>query len=169
MKRLWVRMAMIFGGLWSSQYGQADDGTWRSALRHVSNETLADAIGRVALSNFEFPPNLPKFLAICARSAGLPDSQSAYADAAMSRWSHPIVYEAARRVGVFEIRTRPERDMRPAWTEAFGLVCAEWMSGKRFESPTSVAIEKLAPKPCSAAGANKFLAAARFALGVTGV
>ena len=136
MKNFWLRMTKLFGSRWSSQFGDCDDGTWASALRGVTTPVLADAIGRIAMSGREFPPSLPEFLAICARAAGLPDAADAYADACHSRWSHPVVYEAARRIGVHELRTRAERDMLPKWREQFGAVCAQWMRGDRWESPT---------------------------------
>ena len=143
-------MTKLFGSRWSSQFGDCDDGTWASALRGVSTPVLADAIGRVAMSGSEFPPSLPEFLAICGRAAGLPDTATAYADACHRRWSHPVVYEAARRVGVHELRTRAERDMLPRWRENYGAVCAAWMRGERWESPVAQSLPTRVRRPVSA-------------------
>lgn len=165
MANLWIRFGKQFGGRWTSQYGDCDDGTWEAALRNVSNETLGQAMGRVALSAAEFPPTLPQFIAICARAMGLPDVAKAYADACHSKWSHAVVYEAAKLTGVFELRNRSERDMMPRFREQFGAVCAAWMAGERFEPPVMGRIEKHKPVPCPRDVAMAAMQKARTSLG----
>jgi hypothetical protein len=135
MASLWLRFGKLFGSRWSSQYGDCDDGTWASVLRGVDSITLSDAVGRVAMGGSGFPPNLPEFLAICARAAGLPDSSSAYVAACHASWTHSVIYETARRVGLHELRTKSERDILPRWREHYGAACAAWMSGERWETP----------------------------------
>lgn len=158
-------MQKLFGGRWSSQYGDCDDGAWRSALAGVSSQTLGKAIGMVAMSGSEFPPTLPEFLSICGRAAGLPDCTKAYRDAAHRRWSHAVVYEAARRVGVHEVVTHRERDILPKWREAYGMVCAEWMAGSRWQQPESARIDSPVPRPTSREDALRHLANIRARLG----
>lgn len=167
MANLWIRMTKLFGGRWASQYGDCDDGTWRAALAGVASDTLGKAIGLVAASGREFPPSLPEFLAICARACGLPDCATAYRDAAHRRWTHAVVYETARRIGVHEVTTLRERDILPAFREAFGIVCAEWMSGTRWQSPAAPAqrIARPVPRPTSREDAMRHLASIRAQLG----
>lgn len=165
MANLWLRMGKQFGARWTSQYGDCDDGTWAAALRGVDTPTLGNALGRVALGGSEFPPSLPEFLAICGRACGLPDAGSAYADACHNRWRHPVVYEAARRVGIYELRTRAERDMLPKWREHFGSVCAAWMAGERYTMPEALRITRQKSVPSTPESAATHIAELRRTLG----
>lgn len=68
---LWRRMTQIFGGQWTSQFGESDHAdTWLRALSDFSPEDLS--VGLNACVNMKpdedgnlFPPNLPKFRAMC--------------------------------------------------------------------------------------------------------
>lgn len=166
MANLWLRLGKQFGSRWTSQYGDCDDGTWAAALRGVDTSILGNALGRVALSGTEFPPSLPEFLAICGRACGLPDAGSAYASACHNRWSHAVVFEAAKRVGIYELRTRAERDMLPKWREHYGAICAAWMAGERFAVPESLRITRQKSVPSSRDSAAAHLAAIRQAMGL---
>lgn len=126
---------------------------------------MGKALGRVALGGGEFPPSLPEFLMFCARAAGLPDRATAYAHACHSRWSHPVVYAAAKRVGLFELRHRSERELKPLWNEHYGAVCAEWLAGARFEAPEAKAIERKSFVPASRETALKHLSEMKAMLG----
>lgn len=165
MARLWLQFIDMFGSRWVGQYGDCDNGTWANALSCVSDQAMSDAFGRVALSGTEFPPSLPEFLAICARSSGLPDAGTAYTDACHHRWSHQVIYETAKRVGLFELRTRQERDMMPKFREHYGAVCASWMRGERFEVPKTERLEKQATPPCRPEVGMSHLAKMRMMLG----
>lgn len=166
MANLWIRLTKQFGARWASQYGDCDDGTWASALRGVDSQTLGQALGRVALSGSEFPPSLPEFLAICGRASGLPDAGTAYANACHNRWSHAVVYEAAKRVGIYELRTRAERDMMPKFREHYGAVCAAWMAGERFSVPGALRVTRQKPAACRPEVAAAHMAKLRQALGL---
>lgn len=169
MAALWLRMTSMFGGRWTSQYGDRDDGTWAAALSAVASAVLGDALGRVAAAGGDFPPTLGGFLAICARAYGLPDPVAAYRDAAHLRWTHIAVYETARRVGIFELRNRSEREMLPVWREEYGLVCQQAMAGANFQPPKTAQIEESKARPACTEPAQPVeihMATMRRALGV---
>lgn len=165
MARLWLKFAKMFGTAWSTQYGAADDGTWGKALCFVTNDAMGDAVERITREGGKFPPSLPEFAALCAKCMGLPDAGNAYLDACHSRWTHATVYETAKRVGIFELKNRTEKEMLPRFREVFGTVCAEWMAGNKFEPPVTGRIEKQPAAPCSPAVALSAIAEARAALG----
>jgi hypothetical protein len=66
----------------------------------------------------------------------------------VSNWSHPAVYEAAKRIGTFEVRTWPESKSRPLFERAYRAVCDEVLAGAVFEVPKRAAIAH-APRPAS--------------------
>lgn len=59
----------MFGHTWASQYGESSDGlagdTWAAALAGVTPEQLACGLRAVLRLGDEFPPNAPRFLALC--------------------------------------------------------------------------------------------------------
>lgn len=92
----------------------------------------------------EWPPSPAEFAALChptAAELGLPDLDTAYRRACMSSWTHPAIYEAAKRIGTFEIRSMPESKSRPLFERAYKAVCAEVLAGATFEVPKRKALE----------------------------
>lgn len=117
---------------------------WMHDLRAlaVTDQLLTKGLHKSA--TLSWPPSPAEFAALChptEAELGLPDIDTAYRNASVSRWSHPVVYEAARRVGTFEIRNWSESKGRPLFERAFKTVCAEWMAGARFEAPRRQALE----------------------------
>lgn len=129
---------------------------WRYDLRRlgVSDATLRIGLGRSV--DREWPPSPAEFAALCAPDDGLPDVDTAYRRAAVFHWSHPVIYETAKRFGVFELRTLPEHKSRSGFEREYKRVCAEWRSGTRFEIPKRPALEQK-PKPCNPAIAKAHL------------
>jgi hypothetical protein len=58
-------MQRIYGYRWSSQYGEADDGTWSAGLREFSETEIFVAIQACVDSTEKWPPGLPEFRALC--------------------------------------------------------------------------------------------------------
>ena len=166
MAKLWVKFARSFGGRWSSQYGASDNGTWGLALCFVTDAAIDEAVERVIRNGGGFPPTLPEFVAMCAKAMGLPDAGTAYLDACHSRWTHDTVYETAKRVGLFELMHRSEKEMLPRFKEVFGTVCAEWMADNtKFGQPKVAKIAVIPKADYSPDVAMSALAQARSALG----
>jgi len=69
MRRIWQRMAEVYGHRWTSAYGD-DAGTgagvtWAKGLAGVSLEQIADGINAALVSADGWPPTLPEFRAQC--------------------------------------------------------------------------------------------------------
>lgn len=102
----------------------------------VTDELLTRGLHKSAA--LEWPPSPAEFAALChptPADLGLPDTDTAYRHACVSHWSHPAVYEAAKRIGTFEIRSWPESKSRPLFERAYRNVCSEVMAGATFETP----------------------------------
>lgn len=134
-KRFWFRMTELYGSAWSAQVGDEPTALWSDFLASVSPKVIGQAIALAARSGSKFPPHLPEFATLCQQVAGYPPADQAYRDAANHHWKHPVVYETARRIGLYEIRRASERDILPAWRSEYAQVCAEAMAGASFEPP----------------------------------
>lgn len=69
MRRLWQRMAEIYGHRWTSAYGDdagASAGqTWARGLSGLAPAQIASGLDSVLASADEWPPTLPQFRAMC--------------------------------------------------------------------------------------------------------
>ncbi len=139
-KRFWFRMTELYGSAWSAQVGDEPTALWSDFLASVSPKVIGQAIALAARSGSKFPPHLPEFATLCQQVAGYPPADQAYRDAANHRWQHAVVYETARRLGLYEIRRASERDILPAWRAEYSKVCAEAMAGASFEPPAVPAL-----------------------------
>lgn len=69
MRRLWQRMAEIYGHRWTSAYGE-DAGagagrTWAKGLAGLTGSHIAVGVESALMSADEWPPTLPAFRAMC--------------------------------------------------------------------------------------------------------
>lgn len=101
---LWRRMARFYGHRWTSNYGEADDGTWRRGLQGCTPLQFACALERILVGNAyrEWPPTLPQFRDLAlGRDPSTPrtylGSQATEAQKVASRKMLPIF--GARRMG----------------------------------------------------------------------
>lgn len=140
-------MTELYGPLWIDRYGDHDAGSWGKTLANVPDEDIGGALAMLRSIGKPFPPTLPEFIALCLRTMCVPDALEAYQCAAHLNWKHPVVYETARRVGVVEVRSRTEREIRSRFEQIHAMVCAEWLDGARFTAPTAKGVEHKAPAP----------------------
>ena len=178
MQDFWQSMSRRFGASrWTGQHGEADDGSWHAALEPFSDQVLANAIDRVIVAGGTFLPDLRELVAICLRICGLPDPVLAYHAAAQSRWSkHPVIYETARRIGMYRIRHGTEAQTLPEWREKFGEVCIEFLRGSapwiererqiRLARKTALEDQRKNSNRSTAESAAKHIANIRSLLGV---
>lgn len=149
-----------FSRRWGHRFPLLADEAARSLWKRDLNQLgVTDAMlqtGLKASTDLDWPPSPAEFAKLCQASDGLPDVDTAYRRAVVAHWSHPVVYEAASRVGVFELRNWPESKSRPAYERAYKQVCTEWRAGTRFETPKRPAIEQK-PKQCDPAIAKAHL------------
>lgn len=148
----WEAMVTLFGTRWIAKHGDTPSPEWQRMLSRYAAENpkaIAARIARQLKPNGRgevWPPEMVDVVAMCQPSAeecGLPSADRAYRDASHHRWGrHPVIYETARRVGVYEVRT--DARSRPDFEREYEKVCAEWMAGRRFEVPQ---VERLERKP----------------------
>jgi hypothetical protein len=63
-------MTAIYGHRWTSQHGEADDGTWRKGLADVDPNTVGQALRRLIDRHEGWPPTLPEFRMMCRYAGG---------------------------------------------------------------------------------------------------
>lgn len=63
--KLWIKMVRIYGHRWRSSFGDADDGTWLTGLKHLTPEQLATGLSDCIVKGGEWPPSLPEFRSMC--------------------------------------------------------------------------------------------------------
>lgn len=106
MRRIWQRMAEIYGHRWTSAFGddagQGAGVTWAKGLAGLSLDQIARGIEAVVLSADGWPPPLPEFRALCLGIPTLTAAKLAINDAtnAFSRlmWM---------RMDKYQMRTAP--------------------------------------------------------------
>lgn len=90
------------------------------------------------------PNNAKEFLALARNStvSNYPDIHQAYRDAANCNYSsHEVLYETARRVGFYDIRTKSESVTYKRWQAHYPVVCSEHEQGMVFTLPVGQQIE----------------------------
>src|SRR4030065_2875387 len=70
MRRVWERMARMYGHRWTSNYGVEDDGTWRKGLAGLTREQIGAGLVKClerkpAPGEEDWPPTLNEFRAMC--------------------------------------------------------------------------------------------------------
>ena len=145
--------------------GAARD-VWRTDLLALGvNDTLLK-VGLFQSARLAWPPSPAEFAALCWPD-DLPDVDTAYRRACVSHWSPAVVYEAARRVGTFELGNWPESRSRPLFERVYAAVCAEWLAGQRFKVPKRAALPVHKPKKASAETARAEIEKIRRLLGMS--
>lgn len=66
MWELWQRMGEMFGNKWSSQQGESPNDTWVRGCAGLSEAQLAHGLSTTLRENYDWPPSLPSFRAMCA-------------------------------------------------------------------------------------------------------
>lgn len=92
--------------------------------------------------SLEWCPSSPAdFVALVRNNSSYPDIRQAYKEAANQQYNHEVVYEAARRVGFWEMRSQPESVTYKAWQSVYPKVCEEHRGGASFKVNKSHRIE----------------------------
>ena len=121
-KKLFKELALIFGNPWTSQFDSDDVfeshiRLWQEGLSKRSGREVALGLAKCkskppGLNGKVWPPNLPEFNSMCdpaPEDAGLPSTREAFLFACGRNWVNPAIYDAAVRVGIFELRNWPEQ------------------------------------------------------------
>lgn len=95
--------------------------------------------------DLDFPPNNAKeFLALVRKpiEQNYPNIRQAYMNSANGEYPHAVIYETAKRVGFWELKTKSENITWKAWQEIYPKVCQEHANGADFTIPVSNQIEQ---------------------------
>lgn len=171
----WSAMSKLLGDRWVLKHGAAPSREWRRLLARYATGTPGELAARIVKQlqpngrGEVWPPEMADVIAMARprpEDFGLPTVSEAYRDATHGRWSrHPVVYEAARRVGTFELRNQPEQRSRQAFEREYSEVCGEWMAGSRFEIPQAPRLERKAPAKAREEVAREHIARMRQVVG----
>ena len=88
----------------------------------------------------EWPPSSARDLLALAsvNNQCYPDIHQAYIDAAVNqKYSHAVVYETARRVGFWDIKSKSKMVTYKRWQQLYPKVCYEHTTGTDFAMPQS--------------------------------
>ena len=93
----------------------------------------------------EWPPTAPAdFLALgrTETASNYPEIKDAYNRAANGKFKkHAVIYETAKRVGFWELKTQPESISYKSWQKHYVEVCEEHSSGADFKVPETHRVE----------------------------
>lgn len=97
-----------------------------------------------AVKNQKYPTERAfEFIQLCKSLAGndYPDIRQAYVDAANLKYEHEVVYESAKRVGFWDMKSQGEHITYKRWQEHYPIVCSEHQQGAKFTIPVSHQVE----------------------------
>lgn len=70
-----------------------------------------------------------------------PNIEQAYKQATQGKYKHEVIFETAKRVGEWELKTQPEYISYKAWQQHYPIVCEEHSRGANFKVPESHQVE----------------------------
>lgn len=141
--RLFMRFAAIFGRRWSSTYPNVKSvelakREWNGSISQLTMEELKRGVDYCKL-HCEWPPALAEFLRYCREDSTLPSVNQAFLEACHSAsdhsWSHPVVYHAAKDIGLYNLRTQPEKQTKPQFERAYDVFRHRFMAGETLDVP----------------------------------
>lgn len=124
-------MGGLFGHAWASQYGEAPDGvagdTWAAALADVTPERLAVGLRATLWLGKEFPPNAPRFLALCFGVPTFAAVRYELRNGEVPRTGFGIL--CWRFVDAYALRRADQREADRIVRDAYELASAHVMAG----------------------------------------
>ncbi|OEH66785.1 MAG: hypothetical protein BAX61_13350 [Psychrobacter sp. B29-1] len=98
-----------------------------------------------AVKNQKYPiERAYEFIQLCQQSAlnDYPEIRDAYTRAANLKYKkHEVIYETAKRVGFWNLKTQPESISYKSWQKHYPEVCKEHSEGADFKVPESHQVE----------------------------
>ncbi|MET3998611.1 replication protein P [Marinobacterium sp. MBR-109] len=152
---IFARFMAIYGHKFKSCFETEDElriakREWALSLRGYGESELVAAVNRCK-ETLAWMPTISEFLALLREISGdhgLPGMRDAYIEACMHAehplehpWSHPAVYHAGRETGWFRLRSEEERQVLPAFSYQYDVMCRRVREGESLEQPVPVAIE----------------------------
>jgi len=152
LRRLWERMAAIYGHKWTSTYGDAcEDGkgdltlpgdTWRKGLAGIPEPSIAAGLSACIAAADPWPPTLPQFRAMCLGIPSFAVLRSEIA-AGESNWT-PFARLAWSFIRSFDYKLAPIDKAARMLREAYEQAREHVMRGGALPEPPAGLIE--APK-----------------------
>ncbi len=160
--QLSIELAVSISKAMQAMYGDSFNRKWANVIEtkdglKPENFTSALQFGLAGLTKKQvahglhvmrdkpFAPTIPEFKSWClSGSAGkFLDVEIAYLNAANEKYTDAATYEAARRTGFFEIRSRAESATKPVFKKHYEAVCAALIDNPNaFKMPESKRIEQ---------------------------
>ena len=139
-RRIWQRMAEIYGHRWTSAYGEeagAAAQTWAKGLSGLSIDQIARGIDSCILAADGWPPTLPEFRALCLGIPTLAAAKLAINDA-----SNAFSRLMWMRMDKFQMRTAPQDRADAIITGAYELAREHIMRGGAYPAPPEALIAR---------------------------
>jgi hypothetical protein len=143
----------LLGQRWIAKHGAVPSLEWQRLLAPFAHLNPEQCAGKLVASlkpndrGEVWPPEIADVVHMLRpkpEDHGMPPADRAFRAATQHRWIHPAVYEAAFRVGVFELRHGQAK--RDDFDPVYAAVCEEAITGntKRWQKRTTEAADLLA-------------------------
>lgn len=111
---------------------------WAKVILHLQPTTEQWQLAKDRSLLEEWPPSSARDLLALAQinDQRYPVMRQAYIDAAVNqKYDHAVVYETARRVGFWDLKSKSEVVTYKQWHQLYPQVCNEHMQGAKFTLP----------------------------------
>lgn len=113
---------------------------WHIALNDLGITADEFNLAKRKSLGLSWAPTAPAdFLALSRTEtvSNYPDMRQAYLDATQGKHKHAVALETAKRVGEWDIKSKPESATYKAWQQHYPIVCSEHSNGAEFTTPVS--------------------------------
>lgn len=113
---------------------------WAKVILHIQPTAEQWRLAKENSLFEEWPPSSARDLLALApvNNPCYPDMHQAYIDAAVKqKYTHAVVYETARRLGFWDLKSKSETVTYKRWQQLYPKVCYEDANGTNFALPQS--------------------------------
>ena len=113
---------------------------WAKVILHIQPTAEQWRLSKENSLFEEWPPSSARDLLALApvNNPCYPDMHQAYIDAAVNqKYTHAVVYETARRLGFWDLKSKSETVTYKRWQQLYPKVCYEDANGANFALPQS--------------------------------
>lgn len=138
----------MYGHAWASQYGEEAIGvgaeTWGAALAGLSAEQLADGLRACVAEGREFPPNAPRFRALCF---GVPSFDRVTLEARKPDTASTFTRAVYQHLDGYTLRNSTEDRVERLLLRAYNVVRESVMRGEPLPDAPVAALDLKPPPP----------------------
>ncbi|WP_254152379.1 hypothetical protein [Pseudomonas syringae] len=137
--KLWIKMAEFYGHRWTSNFGViAEPGhTWARALTGITGDQIANGMHALMErgDEFDWPPPVNVFRAMCVQVKGLPSEAQAWDEARSGTYTHEAVRIAAEATSTFDLHGSHSNDkaLRQRFERNYAIVMRRAQTGQPLE------------------------------------